>query len=187
MKHSEISDDGQIQSTIEHYVDGSTSIARVTANFRGKTGAMTFRATKEGVTVAFSGDDITLGAAGDLRMTGDNATITANNVSVDAEEELLLSSGSRVTIQALSDILSLVSAKKMSIGSNDQLQVTSLRGMLIKTLKQLQIIASSITLQAGIVRIGTGIFPVARVGDSVSVTGTTGIITGPGSTKLFAD
>jgi len=186
-KSGTISEDGQIQSTIEHWQDDNSSIARITVDFKGKTGAMVFQATEGNVELTFESENCKINANELNVNASQNAAITSNAVLVDAEEELLLNSAGRLSVQALGGVLNLVSSNNMNIGSRTGMEITALLDMLIKATTSLEMIAAQIQLR-GLVRVGTGIFPVARVGDAITLTSSSsGIITGPGSATLFSD
>jgi hypothetical protein len=186
-KSGTISQDGEIQSTIQHYHDDNSSIARITVDFKGKSGTMVFQASEENVDLVFESEGHKINANELNVNASQRAAITSNSILVDAEEELLLNSAGRLSVQAIGGILNLVSSGDLNIGSNGSIEINALLDMLINVVTQLELFATQIRLR-GLVSVGTGIFPVARVGDQITLTSAnSGVIVGPGSATLFTD
>lgn len=186
-KFGSTSPDGEIQAKIEHYVDDTCSRAIVTATYRGKSGQVVFTATETGVDVSFSGDEISMSAKNTTITSGENTNISGNNIAVQASDKTLISSGSELILQVLSGIIELSSAKQMKLGSREKISIKTLANILLQATKRIEIITRELTVTSNNIRLGTGTRKVALVGDAVAVSGSSGTITGPGSTILLVD
>jgi len=181
-----ISEDGNIEASIEKYKDNSTSVIKVTARFKGRTGVMTFTAREDDVNISFASDEMSMNAKNIHMTASEAATVSSAKTIINASSECLVSSDGQIIIQALGGILDLISSKVVNIGAAKSAEIKAVTTLLLQCVQKIEMVAAQVNIKTQSMNVGTGIFPVARVGiDKVDTT--TGMIIGPGSFVLRTD
>ena len=167
-KMGAISKDGQICAEIETYKDEKRSIARISANFKGKNGVMTFIASDSETKVLFNSDEHSINSDKITINAKDEAILNANQTVINGETDLIISSQQKLILEALKGIISLVAKGELNIGSRTKIKLQSIMDILIQASNELILKSNMLKIESNYVQIGTGLaFPVARVGDKV--------------------
>jgi len=182
-KRGTISQDGEIEASIERYQDENSSVIRIVARFNEKIGILTFT-TKEGDTkVEMQTDEFSVTTLDSIIAAGRESSMSGYWTMVNGEESLLLSGGKKVNIQAEQGDLEVYSAKNLKVGALRETKINSTKKVHIKSDVEIEIEAPKIHINGLQVILGKqGDLPVIMVGDTANTS--SGTITGPGSTSV---